>query len=116
MNSLNPIFEINRAMYIITLLLYLACTPGMLFQIILGIIQVVSAIYLTINFYKIASYFLRKLIVSYWLLATIILITILIHKDIFSITGIILTFVSPMLIATLFMYLIYKLRKEINKR
>lgn len=116
MNSLNRVFQINRAIYIITLLLYLAVSPGMAFQIILGITQLVSAIYLTKNFYKKVSNFLRKLLKTYWLLTAIVFIAIGFIRDIFSIKGIIICFIIPMITATLFLYIFYKCRKEINEK
>lgn len=116
MNSLNPIFQINRAIYVITLLLYLAVSLGMAFQIILGITQLVSAIYLTKNFYKKASNFSRKLLKTYWLLTAIVFIAIGFIRDIFSLKGIIICFIIPMLIAILFIYIFYKYRKEINEK
>jgi hypothetical protein len=116
MNSLNPVFQINRAIYVITLLLYLAVSPGMAFQIILGITQLVSAIYLTKNFYKIVSNSSRKLINIYWSLTLMVFIAMGFIRDIFSIKGIIICFITPMIIATLFIYLFYKCRKEINEK
>jgi len=116
MNSLNPVFQINRAIYIITLLLYLAVSPGMAFQIILGITQLVSAIYLTKNFYKVVSNVSKTLLKTYWLLTLIVFIAMAFIRDIFSIEGIIIYFIIPMTIATLFIYIIYKYRKEINEK
>jgi len=119
MNSLNPVYQINRAIYLITLLLYLAVSPGMLFQIILGITQVVSAIYLTNHFYKKVSHFSRNLLNIYWSFTLIVfialgLIAMGFIRDIFSIKGIIICFIIPMIIATLFIYIFYNCRKEIN--
>ncbi|WP_353169985.1 hypothetical protein [Flavobacterium sp.] len=114
MNSLNPIYKINKLIYVINLLLYLAVSPGMAFQIILGITQFISAIYLTKNFYKKVSNFTRKLLKTYWTLTIIVFISMVFIGDIFSIVGIIICFLLPMLTATFFMYLFYKCRKEIN--
>ena len=114
MNSINPIYQLNRAIYIATLLLYIAVSPGMAFQVILGITQLVSAIYLTKNFYKKVSNFSRKLLKTYWTLTIIVFISMVFIRDIFSIVGIIICFLLPMLTATFFMYLFYKCRKEIN--
>lgn len=121
MNSLNPVFQINRAIYIITLLLYLAVSPGMAFQIILGITQLVSAIYLTKKFYKLVSNSSRNLLNIYWSLTLMVFIAIGFIamgfiRDIFSIKGIIICFITPMIIATLFIYIFYKCRKEINEK
>lgn len=119
MNSINPIYQLNRAIYIATLLLYIAVSPGMAFQVILGITQLVSAIYLTKNFYKKVSNFSRKLLKIYWIFTVIgfIIIGFIIIgfiRDIFSIKGIIICFIIPMIIATFFMYLFYIYKKEIN--
>lgn len=114
MNSLNPVYQINRAIYVINLLLYLAITPGMAFQIILGITQLVSAIYLTINFYKKVSNFSRNLIKTYWLLTILIFIALSFNEKMFTTKGIAIYFIIPMLTATLFMYLFHKCRKGIN--
>ena len=121
MNSLNPVFQLNRAIYLITLLLYLAVSPGMAFQIILGITQLVSAIYLTKNFYKLVSNSSRNLLNIYWSLTLMVFIAIGFIamgfiRDIFSIKGIIICFITPMIIATLFIYVFYKCRNEINKK
>jgi hypothetical protein len=114
MNSINPIYQLNRAIYIATLLLYIAVSPGMAFQVILGITQLVSAIYLTKNFYKKVSNFSRKLLKIYWIFTVIGFIVIGFIRDIFSIKGIIICFIIPMIIATFFMYLFYIYKKEIN--
>jgi hypothetical protein len=114
MNSLNPVYQINRAIYIINLLLYLTIIAGMAFQIILGITQFVSAIYLTFNFYKNVTNFARTLLKTYWLLITLTFISIAFNEKMHTNIGIIIYFIIPMIIATLFMYLFHKCRKEIN--
>lgn len=86
----------------------------MAFQIILGITQLVSAIYLTINFYKKVSNFLRNLLKTYWLLTILIFIALTFNEKMHTTIGIIIYFIVPMLTATLFMFIFYKCRKEIN--
>lgn len=114
MNYLNPIFKINKYAYIVNLVLYLGMTPGMAFQIILGITQVITAIYATTSFYKELQAKNQKLLVYYWIAVSIDLGSFIFIDELWSTSAIILAFIIPMIIASLFLKLLSDIRKEIN--
>ncbi|UUF14970.1 MULTISPECIES: hypothetical protein [Flavobacterium] len=58
--------KINKIALITTLVLFLTIYLGMLAQILLGIIQVISAIYLTVKVYNKSDYAKRNLSI-YWI-------------------------------------------------
>lgn len=115
MNYLNPIFKINKYVYIATILLYLTVYFGMLFQIILGITQVVTAIYITYSFYNELHEKYQKRLLLYWGVISIDLFLSLLTTKMWDIPASIILFIIPMIIATFFLKLLSKIRKEINE-
>ena len=114
MNFLNPILKINKIVYIITLLLYLTLCFGMLFQIVLGITQIITAFYVTYNFYKALDKINQKRIIIYWTAITINLTLALFTSNLWDISGVIFLFLVPMIIASIFLKLLSIITTEIN--
>ena len=114
MNYLNPILKINKIVYVITLLLYITLYFGMLFQIVLGLTQIITALFVTFNFYKALDKINQKRIVMYWIVITINLTLALFTSNLWDIPGAIFLFFVPMIIASLFLKLLSIITKEIN--
>ena len=114
MNYLNPFLKINMIVYIITLSLFFTLYLGMLFQIILGITQILTAFYVTYNFYKALDSINQKRIIAYWITITINLTLVLFTSNFWDIQGAIFLFFIPMIIASLFLKLLSIITKEIN--
>jgi len=94
----------------------------MLFQLILGPVQLIIALIITVKFYKALTPSLQWLLIIYWLLAIsdlICLILILqnpIYSDILymGLTNVI-AFPVPMCIATYFVYVTYRSNQPFNQ-
>lgn len=86
----------------------------MLFQIILGLTQIITALYVTCNFYKAIDKTNQKRIIIYWLAITINLTLALFTSNLWDISGVIFLFLVPMIIASLFLKLLSIITKEIN--
>lgn len=86
----------------------------MLFQIVLGITQIITAFYVTCNFYKALDSINQKRIIAYWMAITIILILALFTSNLWDIQAAIFLFFIPMIIASLFLKLLSIITKEIN--
>lgn len=86
----------------------------MLFQIVLGITQIITALYVTCNFYKALDNINQKRIIAYWIATTINLTLALFTSNLWNIPGAIFLFFVPMFIASLFLKLLSIITKEIN--
>lgn len=102
--------KINKTFYLTTLALYLLIYPGMIFQIVLGVIQIILAIILVLKHKELSKSKNRKILI-YCLLVLIDSILIFLNYKFGSDLGNFITlFFFPMLIATYF----YLLTANIN--
>ena len=116
MNYLNPIFKINKYVFITTLILYLTVYFGMLFQMVLGVTQLATAIYVTYSFYKALQKENRKWLVIYWVTVVVDLAVAFFMGQIWQPSAAIFVFLFPMIIAGLFLKLLSNIRHEINEQ
>lgn len=111
---------INRLAFFTTLGLYITVFLGMFSQMILGPLQLIIAIAITLLYYKQITENLKNFIIYYWLLVAIALVLaylgwITYHDFPYWIT-IPMLFVIPMLVASYFVYVTYRINKFINPK
>jgi hypothetical protein len=112
---------INKIATIITLLLYLTISGGMLAQLILGPAQLIMAFIIMVRFYRTISHSLKWLLIIYWLLAIsdLICLVLILQNPVYSdilymgLTNVI-AFPVAMCIAAYFVYVTYKIKKHLN--
>jgi hypothetical protein len=113
---------INSIAFSLNVLLYLSPGIGMLFQLILGPVQLIIALIITSKFYKALTPSLQWLLIIYWLLVISDLVCLVlisqnpIYDDILH-TGLtnVIAFPVPMCIAAYFVYLTYRAYKHFNQ-
>lgn len=102
------LYKINKWLIIITLLLYLTIYLGMIFQMVLGAIQVLMSIYILSN-YNTLNKKTKPFFVVYMVLTVIILYLIfsgIIGHEIWVFVYLII----PMMIAFLHLYITYQIK------
>lgn len=113
--------KINLFCFITTLLLYLTIYFGLYAQIVLGIVQILIALYVSLNI-KLITKNQKKQIINYWIYVGLyaILISALIKKWIqYNDSTILLVFIVillPMSIATYFTITLNKIAKTYEKK
>ncbi|MFD0862724.1 hypothetical protein ACFQ1M_10960 [Sungkyunkwania multivorans] len=110
---MKTLFRINAVLYFITLGLYLTLSLGMLAQIVLGIVQVLSAAFIIYKFKGFPKKVFNELRI-YFLAVALDGLTFatIANMEINSYLPFMLTlFVFPMLIATFFVHITHKLYK-----
>ena len=104
------LFNINKWFVIITLVLYLTFFLGALFQMVLGVVQILMSIYILTKL-KNLNYYLKLLFSIYCILTSIVLILIFTvsvsHNLIVAVY-----LVIPMLIAFFHLFITYKIRQQ----
>lgn len=115
---MKALHTINLFALIITFLLYVTLFLGMYAQIILGPIQLISALTITVLWYKKLSPQLKILMQIYWTLALIALIAAILtwFEYISSYLIIPLVFVVPMLIACYFVCTTHKISNYLDPK
>ncbi|WP_243471045.1 hypothetical protein [Winogradskyella sp. MH6] len=107
------LYNINKWLIIITLLLYLTFYFGFMAQIVLGIAQITMSILILFNYSKL-SISLKKLFITYLILAisaiSIYVIKLTIDKSDFSFF--LLFTVATMLLALFHLYITYKIQQS----
>lgn len=110
---------INTFATCITLLGYiLFIYPGMLAQIILGPLQIILAIIISVKYFDLVKYENQKHLEKYWTAVVISLILIVIsykNHAAFNNFKIVTVFVIPMLIACYFLYITNLINKNLDK-
>ena len=108
------IYKINKWSYIITLALYLTLFLGMYAQIALGAIQIILALIISVKWKKLDTNSKTKML--NYLVVILMYGFLLLVIDFENIAGllIILLFVLPMLIATYFVYITYKIYNQLK--
>jgi len=113
---MKAIHFINIVATYITIGLYMFIFLGMIAQIILGPLQLLLAIIITIRYYKVLDQHNQILIMYYWFLVVVSLsiaaITWSGYKN--SITAIIWVIVVPMLVACYFLYVTKSLNRYMS--
>lgn len=110
--TFSTLHKINKTFYFITLALYLFVYFGMLFQIILGIVQVIIAFTLLMRRDELSKNKKTKLII-YWILVLLVFFLILINFKFKNVVGnLFCLFVIPMAIATYFYFFTANLNSE----
>ena len=105
MKTFKTLHTTNKIFFFTTLVLYFTLYLGMIFQIVLGVTQILLAIFLLINFSKLNKT-TKNRIKSYWIFVLISTIAMYFnHKYGNDIGNFIFIFLIPMLIATYFYYL-----------
>ncbi|KGO93240.1 hypothetical protein Q766_08005 [Flavobacterium subsaxonicum WB 4.1-42 = DSM 21790] len=113
---------INSIAFSLNVLLYLSPSVGMLFQLILGPVQLIIALIITVKFYKVLTPSLQWLLIIYWLLAIsdLICLVLILQNPIYSdilymgLTNVI-AFPVPMCIAAYFVYVTYRSNQHFNQ-
>ncbi|MEE1896741.1 hypothetical protein V1389_00240 [Flavobacterium rakeshii] len=116
---MKSIYRINSFFLICNLLLFIVPCFGLLAMIPLGIIQLTTAIGISLTFYRKINFELKKILKIYWLLVGLDSLYIMLyinlkksHYDIYEI----IFFAYPMLIACYFVYVTYRINKFINPK
>lgn len=110
--TLSTLHKINKIFYFTTLALYLFVYFGMLFQIILGIVQLIIGYTLLVRRDELSKTKKTKLII-YWILVIIVFFSILISfKFKYAAANLFLAFVFPMAIATYFYFFTANINSE----
>lgn len=103
--TFTTLHKINKIFYFTTLVLYLLIYFGMLFQIVLGIVQITIGIILLTKMKELSKEKKRKILL-YWLLVFTAFILILCSYTLENVLGnFVIIFLFPMLIATYFYFL-----------
>jgi hypothetical protein len=102
--------NINKWLMLITLLLYITLCLGMLFQMVLGVGQVLMSFYMLYNYNKLEKQ--TKFLFNIYLVLVVTILSVIAFGTIIS-TGFITThLVIPMLIAFFHLYITYKIQKS----
>ncbi len=102
------LYNVNKWLVIITLLLYLTIYFGMIFQIVLGITQVLMSIYILSKYNGLEKK--TKLLFKIYMTLTITVLSI-IGSGVIANTGFILIYlVIPMLLAFFHLYITYQIK------
>lgn len=110
--TFSTLHKINKIFYFTTLALYLLVYFGMLFQIILGIVQVIIGFTLLIRRDELSKSKKIKLII-YWILVILVFFLVLINLNFNYVAGnLFCLFVLPMAIATYFYFFTANLNSE----
>lgn len=114
---MKAIHFINIVATYITIGLYMFIFLGMIAQIILGPLQLLLAIIISIRYYKVLDQHNQILMMYYWFLAVVSLsiaaITWFSYQN--SVTAIICIYVVPMLVACYFLYVTKSLSKYMDR-
>lgn len=102
------LYNVNKWLVIITLLLYLTIYFGMIFQIVLGITQVLMSIYILSKYNRLEKK--TKLLFKIYMTLTITVLSI-IGSGVIANTGFIAIYlVIPMLLAFFHLYITYQIK------
>jgi len=107
---MKKLYEINKWLVITTLLLYLTIYLGMLFQMVLGVAQVIMSIYILTNYNNLKRE--TKSLFTIYLVLTVIVVSIIASGMITSSGFIIVHLIIPMLIAFFHLYITYKIKES----
>lgn len=109
---------INKVATCITLVLYILVCPGMMAQIILGPLQVLLALVITIAYYNKLDSIRKGLLLRYWAAAgTALLLAFISYKyqsQLKEYGMIVFVFAIPMMVACYFVYVTSLLNKYIE--
>lgn len=105
------IYHTNKIVYIITVALYITVIYGMLFQILLGAIQVIFFFVLLFNYDKFSKEIKQHLGI-YGALSGIFLVVFFSSLEFFGQNFLLIIFI-PMGIATYFTYIVYQLKQRV---
>ena len=113
---MKTLHKINIFALTITLALYLTLFLGMYAQIVLGPLQLLLALIISLKYYKRLIPKLKKGILIYWVLAIVSLIIVYFSWTYYQANDfiVITVFVIPMLIACYFAYLTYKITQHLS--
>ncbi len=110
---MKTLFQINRALFIGTLLLYLTIYFGLIAQVVLGAFQVLAALYLAFHLSSLSSR-TKQLLLTYWVVTTVYLSLLFsgFYNSSNDAINILFFAVIPMGLASLFLYINFKAYKE----
>ncbi|MGV3697280.1 hypothetical protein [Flavobacterium sp.] len=114
MSNLILIYRINKIVFIITLILYVTVFFGMLFQTVLGTVQLLTAAYITFRHYKKLQKENRLGLKTYWAIVGIDLLLALLFLTVWDTGAMLFIFLFPMIIAGYFLHVLNEVKHEIN--
>ncbi|QBZ97657.1 hypothetical protein [Flavobacterium sangjuense] len=118
MKNLDTLINANKLILYPTSILYISVVGislAMVLQILLGISQLIIAVIISYNCYKLLNVKLKSRLKLYWALVIIDLVSLPFSGNIFDFPGMICYFILPMLIAIYFHFLIIEINTEIIK-
>jgi len=106
------LYIINKWLVILTLALYITINYGMLFQIVLGSIQVLMGIYILSNYNSLNKK--TKSLFNLYMLLTIVILSLIFYGNVDDggIWWLLIYLVIPMLLAFLHLYITYKIKQS----
>ena len=105
------IYYTNNIVYGTTILLYMTIIFGMYMQVLLGIVQVLLFLVLLFNYNKFTNIIQRHL--QIYGIGVVIYFTIFFICIQLNVNSLWFLFVTPMLIATYFTYIVHELKQQV---
>lgn len=104
------LYNVNKWLVIITILLYLTLYLGMLFQMVLGVGQVLMSLYMLYNYNKLEKQI--KFLFNIYLVSVVTILSVIAFGKIISTGFITIHLIIPMLIAFFHLYITYKIKES----
>jgi hypothetical protein len=113
MKYIITLYGLNKFAFITTLVLYVTLYLGMLFQVILGTIQLLTAAYITFFYYKKLQKENQLSLKTYWVVVAANLSLALLFFEIWDMSALFFLFLFPMIIAGYFLHILSEIKHEI---